>query len=310
MARKPQPLEVQLDRLADLRRQSPTPETRAEVAQYLAAKSNLVAAKAARIAGEWQAEDLIPELAAAFDRFLVKPETTDKRCAAKIEILKALCRLDYPSPALFLRGIHHVQLEPGWGGSADTAAEVRALSAIGLAQTGHPDALEEILPLLLDPERDARIGAVRALAASGAAGGALLLRFKALQGDDPEVLGECFAALLRLDPARSLAFVSRFLDHASQSLAESAALALGESRLEEAFDVLRAALDGPGGAGIRRSLLLAIALLRRESAIDYLLDLVQNGNAGLSAGAAEALSTYRDDPKLQERLQQARAARR
>jgi hypothetical protein len=41
---------------------------------------------------------LEPELAAAFERFLVKPETTDKRCAANVEILKALCALEHAFP--------------------------------------------------------------------------------------------------------------------------------------------------------------------------------------------------------------------
>jgi HEAT repeat protein len=216
---------------------------------------NLVAAKAARIAGEWLAAELTPELVAAFDRFMVKPETTDKRCAAKIEILKALCKLEYPSPAVFRRGIQHIQMEPTWGGSVDTAAEVRALGAMGLAQTNYPEALEEIVPLLLDPERDARIGAVRAVAASGLPGGVLLLRLKTLSGDEPEVLGECFAALLRADPAKSLEFVAKFLDHREEAIAEAAALALGDSRLESAFAVLRDASQQLRARPLGRTLL-------------------------------------------------------
>ena len=110
MARKISSLEEQLDRLAELRGQPPSPEGRAEAAKYLNSKMNLVAAKAAPIAGEWQAAELTPELVAAFDRFMVKPETTDKRCAAKIEILKALCKLEYSSPSVFRRGLQHIQI--------------------------------------------------------------------------------------------------------------------------------------------------------------------------------------------------------
>ena len=310
MARKASSLEEQLDRLAELRGQPLSPEGRAQVAQYLNSKMNLVAAKAARIAGEWQAAELTPELLAAFDRFMVKPETTDKRCAAKIEILKALCKLEYPSPSVFRRGLRHVQMEPTWGGSADTAAEVRALGAMGLAQTNDPDALEEILPLLLDPQRDARIGAVRAVGASGLPGGLLLLRLKALSGDEPEVLGECFAALLRAAPAQSPEFVATFLGHREDSVAEAAALALGDSRLESAFAVLRDALERTRALPLRRrTLLLAIALLRRENAIDYLLDLVRHGEGQISADAVAALAMYEKDPNLQERLDRARHAR-
>jgi len=295
-------LEEQLDRLADLRRQSPSPEGRAEVTRHLNSKMNLVAAKAARIAGEWLVVELTPELVAAFDRFMVKPETTDKRCEAKTEILKALCRLEYPSPMIFRRALRHVQMEPTWGGTVDTAAPVRALGAMGLAQTGDSDALEEILPLLLDSERDARIGAVRAVAGAGLPGGALLLRFKALSGDDPEVLGECFAALLRAAPSQSLEFVAKFLDHHDAAIAEAAALALGDSRLESAFSVLREALERAGMRPLRRTLLLAIALLRREEAIDYLLDLVQSGEGQARADAVAALAMYENDPNVQAGL--------
>jgi HEAT repeat protein len=308
VARKISSLEEQLDRVAALRSEPPSPAGRAEAAKYLNSKMNLVAAKAARIAGEWLAAELTPQLVEAFDRFMLKPETSDKRCAAKIEILKALCKLEYPSPSIFRRSLRHVQMEPTWGGSVDTAAAVRALGAMGLAQTDYPEALEEIVPLLLDAERDARIGALRAIAASGLPGGALLLRLKALSGDEPEVLGECFAALLRAAPSQSLEFVAKFLDHREEAVAEAAALALGDSRLESAFAVLREAFERTRALP-RRTLLLAIALLRRENAIDYLLDLVQNGEGQTSADAVAALAMYEKDPNLQERLDRARQTR-
>ncbi|HLY18251.1 MAG TPA: HEAT repeat domain-containing protein [Bryobacteraceae bacterium] len=309
MARKVSPLEAQLDRLAELRRQPSSPEGRAELARYLGGKSNLPAAKAARIAGEWQAAELAPDLAAAFERFMLKPETTDKGCEAKIAILKTLCNMEHSAPSVFLRGLKHVQMEPSFGGPVDTAAPVRALSAMGLAQTNYPDALEEILPLLLDRQRDARIGAVRAIAASGLAGDTLLLRLKALSGDEPEVLGECFAALLRAAPAKSIEFVARFLDNHGEAIAEAAALALGDSRVEGAFPVLRAAFARARSRALGRTLLLAIALLRREDAIDYLLDLVRNGEELNSTDAAAALAVYEQDPNLHERLARARAGR-
>lgn len=306
MARKSDPVEQKLDRLAGLRRQGPSPEGRAELARCLKSKSNLVAAKSAGVAADWEAAELIPELEAAFDRFLVKPETTDKRCAAKIEILKALCKLEYSSPSIFLRGIRHVQMEPDWGRSVDTAAGVRALCAMGLAQTSYPEALEEVLPLLLDPEIDARIGAVRAVAATGLPGGTLLLRLKTLTGDEPEVLGECFAALLRVEPDKSIRFVAAFLEDRNEAVADAAALALGDSRLEAAFDILREAFDRATNRALRRTLLVAIALLRREPAFDYLLDLVENGEDFASADAIAALDMYKENAGLRDRIERAR----
>jgi len=82
---------------------------------------------------------------------MVKPEAGDKRCAAKIEILKALCKLQYPSPSLFRRAMRHIQMEPSWGGPVDTAAEVRALGAMGLAQTDYTEVQEEIVPCCSTP---------------------------------------------------------------------------------------------------------------------------------------------------------------
>ncbi len=138
MARKISPLEEQLIALPNCAASRPRPQERAEVAKYLGGKINLLAAKAARIAGEWQAAELVPDLAAAFERFLVKPETTDKRCEAKTEILKALCKMEYSIA-------HRFSARPAacpdgslLGRPVDTAAEVRALSAMGLAQTDYP----------------------------------------------------------------------------------------------------------------------------------------------------------------------------
>ena len=54
---------------------------------------------------------------------------------------------------------------------------------------------------------------------------------------------------------------------------------------------------------------MAIALLRRENALAYLLDLVRNGADQASADAAAALAIYEKDPNLQERLDLARKAR-
>jgi hypothetical protein len=94
--------------------------------------------------------------------------------------------------------------------------------------------------LLADKEVPARVGAIRGIADSGDIAGALLLRLKALVGDkEDEVIGECFAGLLRLAPAPSVEFVAGFLKSASEEIRERAALALGESHLAVGtYDVL------------------------------------------------------------------------
>src|SRR5207253_10764017 len=106
--------------------------------------------------------------------------------------------------ALFRRGMRIVQREPVWGDPpwVDTAAELRGVCALGLAQTGDPDAVVEIAALLADPERAARANAARAIGAAGRADGIPPLRYQALTGDeDPQVTTECFGALLALAPS-------------------------------------------------------------------------------------------------------------
>jgi len=99
----------------------------AEITKALAGKSNLSAAKAADIIATAKLAQFVDQLTAAFDRFMQKPTATDKGCTAKTAIAKALYEMESPVQELFLRGIRHVQMEPVWGGQADTAADLRGL---------------------------------------------------------------------------------------------------------------------------------------------------------------------------------------
>jgi hypothetical protein len=153
-------------------------------------------------------------------------------------------------------------------------------------RTNYPDVGVELVKLLADKERDARIGAARAIAYWSTGAGALLLRFKILTGDrEPEVLGECFSSLLYIEPARSLEFVAAYLDHDEAAIAEGAALALGESHREEAFEILKRHVRP---SILRSTVLLAIALLRNDAAVEYLRSLLPDRDA------AKALEIYKD----------------
>ncbi len=115
------------------------------------------------------------------------------------------------TPSCYLKGMKHVQMEPVWGGSVDTAAELRAVCAMGLASTRWPDKLRELVHLLVDREWQARAGAARALGAIGSEPALLLLRLKALSGDpEPEVLADCFTGLLVAEDAERCRFVASF----------------------------------------------------------------------------------------------------
>ena len=304
--RKPSTTEVQLAELRELREAPKSPALSKELQKHLSSKTNLVVAKAAQIVGRVGEDGLAADLVRAFGRFMINPAQTDKGCIAKTEIVKALCALECEPEELFLKGVRHVQLEPAYGGPVDTACELRSTSAMGLVRIGSAQALTELVTLMTDKEADARIGAIRALTYSGREEASLLLRFKVLTGDrESAVISECFTALMKLAPSRSLRFVARFVDPGYRSLCEAAALALGESRLPEAFELLKEKWETTIDAQLRRVLLLPIALTRQEGVLEFLLSVIGTKDTETAGVAIAALGIYKDDGKVRERVQAA-----
>jgi HEAT repeat protein len=287
-----------------------TPEGWKQIAKALASKSNLVAAKAARIAGDAQWTELTEELVTAFDRFLKRGPELDKGCVALIAIVRALYSQDYDGVELYLAGMRHVQLEPVWGGSSDTAVELRAVCAMGLASTTYPNKLRELVNLLVDREWRARSGAVRAIAAVGSDAAALLLRFKALSGDkEPEVVSECFSGLLAIEGAEALPLVKSFAEGRNQEVREAAILALGASRRADAVDWLTARFEGVAHIETRQCILLSLATSRTEAAIQFLLGVIRNASPQTSAMAVSAMEINRADRRIQDEVEKAQQAR-
>jgi hypothetical protein len=247
----------------------------------------------------------VPALLAAYTRFLDKPVKTDPNCLAKKAIVRALVALDCDDVELYRRGLGLRQHEPVWGGTRDTAADVRSFCAMGLVASGYSRALVELTALLHDPEPEARIGAVRAVACGNPREAELLLRAKALSGDaEPAVLGEAFTGLLAVAPEDSVPFVTGYLKHADEAVRELAALALGESRLEAALAPLKDAWnDVLVGENVRRALLRAAAAHRSEAAFKWLLALVADSRAALALEVIDALALYKHNAKLAERLE-------
>jgi hypothetical protein len=290
---KSDPVQKALNALGELRH-SDSPDTASkELQPYLANKSNLVVAKAAKIAGELHATDLIPQLVAAFERFMKDPQKLDKRCVAVTEIVGALYEMDYCEPGAYLRGLHHVQMEASFGPPVDPAASLRGMCAQGLLRTRHPDALSEVLQLLVDREPPARLGAVRALALNGGEAGILLLRLKVLTGDaEPEVLGQCFSGLLAAAPEQSLAFVAKYVDDEDGTTAEAAIWALGESRLPRAVEILKEKWERTMDRDVHKVLLAALAASRLQEAQDFLYSLLRTAHSRTAGDVLEALAPY------------------
>jgi HEAT repeat protein len=301
MARKT--LEDALERLQKIRADLGSADSLASLRQVLAGKSSHEAAKAAEICGENEIAELAPDLVVAFERFSADPVKKDPGCAAKTAIADALYRMGAAETAVYLKGIRHVQMEPVYGGKVDTATELRGVCALALVRVHHPDYLDELAELLADREAPARRMAARALAYSENPGAVPLLRLKARIGDeDAQVLTECLLALLAIAPAASLDFVARFLDDGRGEVAEAAALALGGARVEGALPILSAWWERTFDRELRQSALLAIAMLKRDDAIDFLLSIVADGAALHARGAIQALAVYRHDPKLRARV--------
>lgn len=305
---KNDPVQAALAALDDARIR--TPEGLKHFTKALAGKSNLVAAKAARIAGESQWTELTGELAKAFDRFLARGMEIDKGCRALTAIARALYALDYDGAGLYLAGMRHVQREPGYLGTTDTAVELRAICAMGLVSTNHPDKLRELIDLLVDPEWQARAGAVRAIATAGSESAGLLLRLKARMGDkEPDVMADCFSGLLALEGNDALPLVTSFADGRAKEIREAAILALGECRRAEAVEWLKEKFARTVDGETRQTILLALATSRTEAAIAFLLDLIRQGTESASAMAVAAMEVNRGDLRLREEIEKARRGR-
>jgi hypothetical protein len=283
-----------------------TPEGKAEFIKALAAKSNLVVAKAARRAGNAHWIDLAPAMESAFDRMMAKGVAIDKGCAAMIAIARALIAMEHDAPELYLRGMRYVQMEGSYGPPIDTAAELREVCAMGLANSAWPHKLRDMVPLLGDGEWKVRVGAIRAIAAVGGEPACLLLRFKIIAGDcEPEVMSECFAAVLDLEGGEGVRVVAQAASSGKAEFREAAILALGASRRPDAVEWLKEKFQSTIDREGRRAILLALSTSRVEAAIDFLLELMRSGAGSVPAQAEEALKIHARDEQLCARMEEA-----
>jgi HEAT repeat protein len=239
-------------------------------------RNNFVCSKAAAMAGDLLLRDTIPDLLAAFDRFLKDPVKTDPKCWAKNAIVKALKDLGHEDPAVYLRGIAHVQMEPVWGGQQDAAGALRGACALALVACSLPrDAiLIHLADALADPEMRVRSDAARAIAQLPGQDSILMLRVKAQAGDkEPAVIGQCFLSLLGIDPRAAILFVARFLTSANEDVRFEAAAALGECTESAAVETLIARWRVEKSADMKRAILLSLGVSRLPEAKEFLAQL-------------------------------------
>ncbi len=295
--------EEQLAALDSLRQLPPEACTE-PLRKALAQRNNFVVAKAAGLVREFHLAQLIPELLLAFDRFFENPIKTDPQCWAKNAISRALAGFEYQGTAVFLRGMRHIQLEPVWGGSSDTAGTLRATCALALVQCRslvEADLLAHLVVLMGDKDKAVRVEVVRAIEQVGSPSAALLLRLRAVLGsDEPEVLGACYSGILRIEGASAIPWITRFLASGDDPAAE-AALAIAGTHSPQGFETLRERFAEESDPWFCSVLLSAIALTRQDAALEFLLDQVRTESLQAEA-AVEAILRAMPSDEIKNRL--------
>ncbi|MBV8897195.1 MAG: HEAT repeat domain-containing protein [Acidobacteriaceae bacterium] len=289
-------------------------ETRTQaIRRALHDRVNVIAAKAAALTAEFELKILVPELCATFERLLTDPLKTDPQCWGKDAVGKALKDLGHDDSAIFLKGVHHVQLEPVWGGQEDTAANVRSTCALALLQCTdltREDKLWHVMPLLTERSPSLRKDAAAALESLEGREAALLLRIKARMGDeDATVTGQVLESLLRVERDAAVPFVIEFLRSLQPEVREEAALALGASRLATAVAALKNAFGDRHRLLDSEILCRALSISRNEEAIDFLLEVLRTGRLNDAQAALDALTLYRDSMEVRSKIGQAVANR-
>ncbi len=293
------------DELAALEALSSSSPNEAELPlrKAIASKNNFIVAKAAKLAADHDLRNLTDLLAETLQRFFKAPAKSDPQCWAKNALAKTLAAFEYQEPELFLAGMTHIQLEPVWGGSSDTASNLRGLCALALVQCrglSNTQVLTHLLPLLADKEDTVMVNAIRAIEQIGNDSAALLLRLRAELGSGaPELLGACYSGVLHLEGVSAIPWAAKFLHPlAPDETSSEAAFAIAETRTALAFNTLRDAWKQTRDPDFRGTLLTAIALTRLDQAYDLLLEQVSEG----SRTAREALENSAPPEEILTRL--------
>jgi HEAT repeat protein len=228
-----------------------------------------------------------------------------------------LAAFEHQDAAVFLRGMKHTQLEPSYGGASDSASTLRATCALALVQCRsltEPELLTHLIELMSDKDKSVRVEAIRAIENVNSAAAALLLRLRAIlspqlnsrmQEDEPEALGACYSAILRIEGPKSIpnsiSWIAQFLS-ASDDRAAEAALAIAATHSAQAFAVLRDRLAKEHDPWLSSVLLSAIALTRQDAAQEFLLDQVRTESPQAEA-AIEALLRAAPSEEIIKRLE-------
>jgi hypothetical protein len=292
MARKSR-LDDDLKGLEELRRDPPAEAPVAVLEAALSSRHGLLIAKAATIIREQRYGGFGGALESALGKLLEAAWSHDPGCEAKCAIVEAMGELGLRSEDLWLRGIRHQQMEPVWGKSIDTAGRLRGLCLHELAAVRHPDAPYEIVRLLHDKEPEARETAAEAAGMLPQIAAELLLRHKILSGDaEARVTLMCFEQLAAIAAAESMDFFAEQLQSEAADIFEGAALAIASSHQPTAFPLLSEAFERRMEPRDRTLLISAIALLRSDDSLAFLLTVIEDGATTYARAAVKALTIW------------------
>jgi HEAT repeat protein len=269
--------------------------------------------QAADLARALEYRELAPALTDAYERLAANPVKLDPTCGAMEAIVRALDAFEEPARAVYAHAVKHVQLSPMFDDEMqqiDLAAGLRRQAITAMVRTDDPEALVAATDLLADPKTVARAGAANALRVIGSQTAVMLLRFRVKSGErQPAVLAECFASLLEYSGS-NIDLVAEYALGDDEQVASLASLAIADARPSGAFDVLRQAWETHRNPDLREIILNAIAGLRTDEAVDFLIELV--GRDSVTAiDALTSLNLYAADRTVVTRIEaEAKANRR
>lgn len=294
-------LEDKVESIREIGENEITYESISALNKALKNKSNILVRKAAKVIEKCEIRESIPELQKAFYRFMGNPVKTDPNCLAKMALIDALYALDCKCFDIYLKGSKHIQMEPVYGGRKDTADELRGRCIQALVSFGYSEAMLEITRLLYDDCVSPRRSAADSLSQIMSSESELLLRMKVYSGDnEPDVIGICFSGLIAIAPERNISFVASYLDNSDDDIVLLAALALGESRSDKAFEILEKKFNSYLLLKEKKRFIVPISLLRTEKAFEFLIRVIKEETGELNEEAYNAIQIYADSPERKE----------
>jgi hypothetical protein len=294
------PVDERFREVQNLRHEADSKILRKKISSALQDRSNLVVSEAAKIIREFELTGFESELLASWERLLTNPAKLDPGCTAKTAIIEALGQFDFDDPEFYAKAILYQQPEPVWGGTDDTAVNVRGASAFAIARSRRMNIvakLTTLVELLLDPENArSRVFAAQAIADTRRDEAIPVLRLQLGSSNHAETMGACMTGLLTLAPDTYVPLVATYLEAEREEIILEAAASLGTCGRREAVAVLISAWKRTADPELKVSLLMSIGLSKESSGFDFLISLIAENtrDSEIALDALKPLCVYPD----------------